>query len=100
MNPGGTGKDRAALRMIQDAEAKGLCANGTVVEGTSGSTGAKTGTHVDLGRLLAMRTHKIYIRIHLFTCTQDCHLYTLARRYCTSEYMSAARIQVCGGDAG
>lgn len=40
MNPGGTSKDRIAARMIAEAEANGtLRAGGTVVEGTSGSTG-------------------------------------------------------------
>ena len=40
-NPGGTGKDRIARAMIEEAEARGLLgpAGGTVVEGTSGSTG-------------------------------------------------------------
>ncbi len=39
-NPGGTSKDRVALQMILDAEAAGLLKpGGTVVEGTSGSTG-------------------------------------------------------------
>ncbi len=40
LNPGGSVKDRAALYIIQDAEAKGLLkAGGTVVEGTAGNTG-------------------------------------------------------------
>jgi cysteine synthase A len=40
LNPGGSVKDRAALYMIQDAEAKGLLKpSGTVVEGTAGNTG-------------------------------------------------------------
>lgn len=40
MNPGGSVKDRAALAIIQDAEAKGLLRpGGTVVEGTAGNTG-------------------------------------------------------------
>ena len=40
LNPGGSVKDRAALYMIQDAEAKGLLKpGGTVVEGTAGNTG-------------------------------------------------------------
>jgi cysteine synthase len=39
-NPGGSVKDRAALYMIEDAEAKGfLKPGGTVVEGTAGNTG-------------------------------------------------------------
>ncbi len=40
-NPGGSVKDRIALAMIEDAEAKGLLKpGGTIVEGTSGNTGA------------------------------------------------------------
>ncbi|KAG5187667.1 putative cysteine synthase [Tribonema minus] len=40
LNPGGTGKDRLAAAMIEAAEAAGLLKpGGTVVEGTSGSTG-------------------------------------------------------------
>ena len=37
LNPGGSVKDRAALYIIEDAEAKGLLKpGGTVVEGTAG----------------------------------------------------------------
>lgn len=40
MNPGGSVKDRAALAIIQDAEAKGLLKpGGVIVEGTAGNTG-------------------------------------------------------------
>ena len=40
MNPGGSIKDRTALGMIADAEARGLLApGGTIVEPTSGNTG-------------------------------------------------------------
>ncbi|KAL1671503.1 tryptophan synthase beta subunit-like PLP-dependent enzyme [Schizophyllum commune] len=39
-NPGGSVKDRAALGIVRDAEAKGLLKpGGTVVEGTAGNTG-------------------------------------------------------------
>ncbi|KAL7413698.1 tryptophan synthase beta subunit-like PLP-dependent enzyme [Mrakia frigida] len=39
-NPGGSVKDRAALWVVKDAEAKGLIKpGGTVVEGTAGNTG-------------------------------------------------------------
>jgi cysteine synthase len=40
LNPGGSVKDRAALFIIEDAEAKGLLKpGGTVVEGSAGNTG-------------------------------------------------------------
>ena len=40
LNPGGSIKDRAALAMIQDAEAQGrLSPGGTIIEPTSGNTG-------------------------------------------------------------
>ena len=39
-NPGGSVKDRAALAIIEDAEARGaLAPGGTIVEGTAGNTG-------------------------------------------------------------
>lgn len=40
LNPGGSVKDRAALFIIEDAEARGVLApGGTIVEGTAGNTG-------------------------------------------------------------
>jgi cysteine synthase A len=40
LNPGQSVKDRAALEIIRDAEAKGLLKpGGTIVEGTAGNTG-------------------------------------------------------------
>src|SRR5688572_11496991 len=40
MNPGGSVKDRAALGIIEDAQARGLLQpGGTIVEGTAGNTG-------------------------------------------------------------
>ena len=39
-NPGGSIKDRIALAMIEDAEARGILKpGGTIIEGTSGNTG-------------------------------------------------------------
>jgi cysteine synthase A len=44
LNPGGSVKDRAALAIIEDAEASGtLKPGGTVVEGTAGNTGIGLG---------------------------------------------------------
>jgi cystathionine beta-synthase len=40
LNPGGSHKDRVAIHMIKDAEAAGLKPGGTIVEATSGNTGA------------------------------------------------------------
>jgi len=40
LNPGGSHKDRVALNMIRDAETAGLKPGGTIVEATSGNTGA------------------------------------------------------------
>src|SRR5665213_2894571 len=40
MNPGGSVKDRAALGIIEDAEARGVLKPGaTIIEGTAGNTG-------------------------------------------------------------
>src|SRR5690606_13966544 len=40
LNPGGSVKDRIALRMVEDAERRGLLRpGGTIVEPTSGNTG-------------------------------------------------------------
>src|SRR5436305_9593476 len=41
LNPGGSMKDRVALNIIRDAERRGLLSSGgTIVEATSGNTGA------------------------------------------------------------
>lgn len=53
VNPGGSVKDRIALRMVLDAEAKGLLKpGGTIVEPTSGNTG------VGLAIVAAQRGYK------------------------------------------
>ena len=40
LNPGGSVKDRIGIRMVEDAERKGLLRpGGTIVEPTSGNTG-------------------------------------------------------------
>src|SRR3954467_5978469 len=44
LNPGGSHKDRVAIHMIKDAEAAGLKPGGTIVEATSGNTGAALAT--------------------------------------------------------
>jgi cystathionine beta-synthase len=40
LNPGGSHKDRVGINMIREAEAAGLKPGGTIVEATSGNTGA------------------------------------------------------------
>lgn len=58
LNPGGTGKDRIALAMLEDAEARGDLpegGGGVVVEGTSGSTG------IALAALCAARGYRCVI---------------------------------------
>ncbi len=52
LNPAGSHKDRVALNMIRDAEAAGLKPGGTLVEATSGNTGA------GLAMLAAVRGYK------------------------------------------
>jgi cysteine synthase A len=56
MNPGGSGKDRVALAVVEAGEASGvLRPGGTLVEGTSGSTG------ISLALLAASRGYKARI---------------------------------------
>ncbi len=52
LNPGGSHKDRLAFNMLRHAEADGLKPGGTIVEATSGNTGAS------LALLAALRGYK------------------------------------------
>ncbi|HRZ61034.1 MAG TPA: cysteine synthase family protein, partial [Rubrivivax sp.] len=55
-NPGGSIKDRIALSMIEDAEARGLLkAGGTIVEPTSGNTG------VGLAMVAAVKGYRLVL---------------------------------------
>jgi cysteine synthase A len=56
MNPGGSIKDRTALGMIRDAEARGLLRpGGTIVEPTSGNTG------IGLAQVAAARGYRLVL---------------------------------------
>ncbi|MGO9591141.1 MAG: cystathionine beta-synthase [Candidatus Acidiferrales bacterium] len=58
LNPGGSMKDRIALRMIDDAERKGqLKPGGTIIEGTSGNTG------IGLAIVAAVRGYKVVFTV-------------------------------------
>lgn len=58
LNPGGSVKDRAALYIVRDAEARGaLRPGGTVVEGTAGNTG------IGLAHICAARGYRCVIFI-------------------------------------
>jgi len=55
-NPGGSIKDRIALAMVEDAEARGLLkAGGTIIEPTSGNTG------VGLAMVAAVKGYKLVL---------------------------------------
>jgi cystathionine beta-synthase len=58
LNPGGSMKDRIAVRMMDEAERKGLIRpGGTIVEGTSGNTG------MGLALVAAVRGYKVVFTI-------------------------------------
>jgi cysteine synthase len=72
-NPGGSVKDRIALAMIEDAEAKGLLKpGGTIVEPTSGNTG------VGLAMVAASKGYKL-----ILTMPDD---YSVERRKLVQRY--------------
>ena len=59
LNPGGSVKDRIAIRMIEDAERRGLLKpGGTIVEATSGNTG------LGLALVAAVRGYKVIFTIN------------------------------------
>lgn len=55
LNPGGSGKDRIALALLEDAEKRGLQPGGTVVESTSGNTG------IALAQACAVKGYKLHV---------------------------------------
>ncbi|HTZ99897.1 MAG TPA: pyridoxal-phosphate dependent enzyme [Candidatus Aquilonibacter sp.] len=58
LNPGGSTKDRIALRMIDEAERKGLLKpGGTIIEATSGNTG------IGLALIAAVRGYKVVFTV-------------------------------------
>ena len=73
LNPGGSVKDRIALAMVEDAEAKGLLKpGGTIVEPTSGNTG------VGLAMVAAAKGYKL-----ILTMPDD---YSVERRKLVQRY--------------
>lgn len=56
MNPGGSSKDRVAKGIVENAERNGLLGpGGTIVEGTSGSTGISLAL-MARGKLVGLKT--------------------------------------------
>ncbi|MGH9783536.1 MAG: PLP-dependent cysteine synthase family protein, partial [Terriglobia bacterium] len=59
LNPGGSVKDRIGIRMVEDAERRGLLKpGGTIVEGTSGNTG------MGLALVAAVKGYKVIFTIN------------------------------------
>jgi len=74
MNPGGSGKDRAALAIILDAEAQGLLKPGaTIVEGTAGNTG--------IGRTMIGHARGYYRTVIVIPETQSPEKISLLRAF-------------------
>ncbi|HJQ92959.1 MAG TPA: cysteine synthase family protein, partial [Candidatus Thermoplasmatota archaeon] len=55
LNPGGSGKDRLALALVEAAERRGLRPGGILVEATSGNTG------IALAQVAAVRGYKLHV---------------------------------------
>jgi cysteine synthase A len=63
-NPGGSAKDRIAKRIVEEAESTGaLGPGGTIVEGTSGSTG------ISLSLMARARGYKCVIVVQVWPAT-------------------------------
>lgn len=55
LNPGGSGKDRLAVALVDAAERRGLRPGGTIVEATSGNTG------IALAQVAAVRGYRLHV---------------------------------------
>jgi cystathionine beta-synthase len=55
LNPGGSGKDRLAIALVDAAERRGLRPGGTLIEATSGNTG------IALAQVAAVRGYKLHV---------------------------------------
>ena len=85
MNPTGSAKDRVALSMIEDAEAKGLLKPGaTIIEPTSGNTG------IGLAAVAALKGYRVVLTLP--------ETMSIERRTLLSAY--GAEIVLTDGSAG